>query len=215
MTTGGIAIQIGAYTEVEYAYLLNPNWQEVMQTVPEIKHLPTKLQVIENWSVYAIDCDPSSCLYIRERYPDVHCINAYITGNKRGIRESYLSDAFHILHALEFYDISDYQGRRYFISQTPFDDIISSLELTHIDVLAVDIESAEVELFENYSWCIKPRFLAIEFHDCFLDISRIDFEEVILNQGYRKIKEERTNFSTDDNTYHTTELQFMIKKSEV
>ena len=207
----GVAIQIGLYTEAEYSYLLQPDWQHVMQeAVDELKHIPEIFESISDWHFIGIDCDPGSILCMRERFPDtLTTINALVTGNIRGIVKRYLSDAFHIVRDIAFFDLSDYPARAYLMPQTPFDEIVSSLGLCHIDVLAVDIEGGEVELFENYSWEIAPRFLAIEFHDCFLDMARSDFEKVILDKGYTKIREAPTNYSLDANTYHTTELQFL------
>jgi len=207
----GVAIQIGLYTEAEYSYLIQPNWQQVMQEeIEQLKHVPEVFEAIQDWHFIGIDCDPGSILVMRERFPDViTCINAFVTGNKKGVVKRYLSDAFHIIHDIAFFDLSDYPVREFWIPQTPFDEIVSSLGLSHIDVLAVDIEGGEVELFENYSWEIVPKFLSIEFHDCFLEIPRHDFEKIFVSQGYTKIREEPTNFSVDTNLFHTTELQFL------
>jgi len=47
------------------------------------------------------------------------------------------------------------------------DDLLAEFSLPHIDILKLDIESAEKQLFsENYmSWLSKTRIILIELHD--------------------------------------------------
>ena len=44
---------------------------------------------------------------------------------------------------------------------------MSSFGLSHIDLLKVDIEGAEKEVFESANWLDRVSVIAVEFHDRF------------------------------------------------
>ena len=105
----------------------------------------------------------------------------------------------------------------------PFDWIIQKLGIKEIDVLAVDIEGFESILFANYSWNIRPKFIAIEYHDELNHLSGIpigvdfaareevmgnELAELIQSQGYQLICREPTNYRSKRYA-KTLELQFL------
>ena len=52
------------------------------------------------------------------------------------------------------------------IDAITINDIISTYDLTRIDILKLDIEGAEIELFEsNTDWLEKVNCMVIELHD--------------------------------------------------
>lgn len=206
----GVAIQIGINSIAEYAYLLEPNWKEVMQAIDPLKQVPHQLQTIKRWQFIGIDSDCASTLLMQQKYPsDAVWINAFVTGNKHGICRQLITNVYYeLLNMKTPKKLENVSFPGFLIPMKPLDEIIVNLGLTRLDLLALDIEGTEVELMENYSWNLKPAYLSIEFHHNMLDIPQKDFDKIILDQGYTKIFEKETNFDGDGKT-HTTELQFL------
>lgn len=78
------------------------------------------------------------------------------------------------------------------------DEVISQNNINSIDILKIDIEGGEVDLFStNYSdWLSKTKVIAIEIHDEF--DCRIDIENKIKSAGFQ--------------LYHSGELTIGIKE---
>jgi FkbM family methyltransferase len=69
------------------------------------------------------------------------------------------------------------------ISALPVQQVIEKSGFTSIDLLKVDVEGAEVELFKgDLSWLSRVRAIAIEFHNG--SRAAIRFDEVMRQNGY-------------------------------
>lgn len=105
----------------------------------------------------------------------------------------------------------------------PFDWIIQKLGIKEIDVLTTDIEGFENILFANYSWEIRPKYIAVEFHDELNRVNGIptnvdfaareevmgkDLAEFIQTKGYKLIRREPTNYKSKRYA-KTMELHFL------
>lgn len=203
----GIVMQIGIYTVADYAYLSEPNWQQVMRKVSELKHVPPQLHHIKDWKYIGVDCDVASIAAMSRQIQNAIWCPRFITGKDTGHTYRYSSDAFEDITGIPF----GLSAPNVFIHKTPLSDFLKELEISHLDVLAVDIEGSEVELFENYDWQVKPTYLPIEFHHKFVDILQQDFEQLFYDAGYIKIHEEPTNHC-EALIPQTTELQFLYDR---
>jgi len=76
------------------------------------------------------------------------------------------------------------------IKSISIDSIMEKYNLDHIDILKIDIEGSEKELFEsNYDWMDKVNCIFIELHDRFKEGCTDSFNNAISNK----------NFSVDNN----------------
>ena len=195
--TTGICVQIGLHKDAEFIHCVYP---EEFSKIPstylgytEYKSLKEIPEVINNkydkWKFYGVDCDPFSITHMMSKYPpseDIQWILAFIYKSKKRLAQIR----------------SWFEGKR--VCSVPivsFDELIESLKISKIDVLAMDIESLEFALIETYSWRIKPAFITIEVHINAIkqsgqdrDINRII--SVVEKQGYTIYKniEMRTGY---------------------
>jgi FkbM family methyltransferase len=69
------------------------------------------------------------------------------------------------------------------------EDILAASKFPQVDLLKIDIEGAEVELFRNdLGWLERVRAIAIEFHGRSRDESR--FDEILTAQGFKVCEED-------------------------
>lgn len=150
MTTG-VCIQIGIGFTPEYIYLVEPNWKRKVDFMHPIWQIPQQLiKEIDNWVYYGIDSDPYSLAFAMRAHQnkkDVTWVNAYISDSDKPLAEP-LSELGVTFHA----------------PVTTFDAVLDHLKLTQIDLLAIDIEGDEINLFESYSWRYLPKYIAVEVH---------------------------------------------------
>ena len=222
-------IQIGLGTTAEYAYLAAPDWQDQMQKVKHLKDLPPELCTDDKrWQYYGIDVTIGSISYCIEKYsvlPEEHLkhitwICTRISEEQALIRTSHYRFESPFKRSPKIFRD---QHARLGVVGISFDELIESLEFDDIDVLAVDIEGAEIALFEDYSWRIKPKFIAVEYHDDLTHTKGIptdidfsereaelgkEFQQLIEAQGYTVYRREPTNFR-GEKFAKTMELQFL------
>jgi FkbM family methyltransferase len=65
-------------------------------------------------------------------------------------------------------------------------ELITLYNINKIDILKIDIEGSEIELFRNPNWLDKVEFIIIELHDWFRDGCSEAFFNAIGNRKYRK-----------------------------
>ena len=187
----GVCVQIGLHKTTEYLYLVNPIFQESKQP-PAV---PEPLKKFDKWIYYGIDVDPCSICEMLNRYPkhpDIHWIAAGISASTK------------VLKYNSWYIGESRNHPPFHAAALTFDSLIDGLQLQKIDVLAIDIEGTELELFENYSWRIKPQFIAVESHKEQHDT----LISMICSKGYKNIVNKGTNYR--DGKYYTRELQFTL-----
>lgn len=183
----GTAIQIGIEYTTEYAYLLKPDWKTshtgLLKDIPEVLK-----DDYDDWNYVAVDSDISSVLEGITVNKDFVC--AHITGKTEAIKRATYKDGKTCVYTMFSISLSDFINLQY---------------INQIDVLALDVEGAEVEILQGYDWKVKPRFITVEFHKDFpnVNISTKDFITFIQKQGYNLIHSENTNYD------ETIELQFL------
>lgn len=227
-----ICIQIGLGHRAEYVYLTNPRWRELRLKQKNLKQIPDVLCELDDnrlWHYYGIDGSLGSILFCMARYSflpheqkeHLNWICAPIADSLNFYPSSYLYFKNpSVPSAPEMYYTRQNQT---FILGAPFDWIIQKLNIKEIDMIAVDIEGFENILFFNYSWRIRPKFIAIEYHDKWNHVRRVptsidlaereklmgnELAKFIQTQGYKLIRREGTN-SRYRKYAKTMELQFL------
>lgn len=97
-----------------------------------------------------------------KNYSDIHCLNLGIWSRKANIAvdDSQASD-----YGFSFHEVDDHVEDA--VKAVSIKNIIEQYSLDRIDILKVDIEGAELELFKNNydDWLPFVRVLIIELHD--------------------------------------------------
>ena len=238
--TTRICIQIGLGRSAEYIYLAHPQWRKRLSKQKPIKQIPDALCAPNDnrrWHYYGIDAALTSILFCTARYSllpraekkYVSWICTAITNSQ----EFYTSDYLGFKNYLSPHTPKGARGRQplCFILRAPFDWIDQKLAVKEIDVLATDIEGFENDLFSNYSWAIRPKFIAIEYHDELNHVTGIpigvdfaarekvmgnELAELIQAQGYQLIHREPTNYKSKNMprrwNYNFYEMTYVITK---
>ena len=199
-TEHGVCIQMGLNREAEYLYLASPNWLQKMKQVNPIKALPKVLHHISKWDYYGIDCDPASISLMLHTHPQQECI--------KWIQARIDSKDGKIVRNFENWGKED----NLFLSVTvTLDTLIKGLDLEKIDVLALDIEGAELGLFQTYQWHIYPTYIAVEIHDARDDERPVEYfetrkliQDIIQERGYEMTLHKKWEGRTE-------ELQFLYR----
>ena len=167
-------IQIGLHRSAEYAYLINPTWQIYVPDDP-LKTLPCELRkTAGQWRYIGVDRNPASIAYMKEQYG--YNPNMHWVCTTVGLGTEQVS----------------------------IDNLIRMYRIDSLDVLAIDIEGGEQIILKDFSWEIKPHYLAVEVHTCY-GVSKTEFVSFIEEQGYRLINRKLTNNG------NTLECQFLQK----
>lgn len=186
----GICLQMGLFRTAEYLYLTGTEKSEI----DDLKGIPDFLEYT-NWKYYGIDCDPCSIAYMLQKYHTNKFAEWVLASINQGVSPS--------MKYVPTWYIGDADEAYYYVPTISFDTLIDSLGLEKIDILAVDIEGVELGMFKNYSWRLKPAYIAVESHN----EQHIEILDVIEKQGYKNTLNVETNFY--DGCYHTRELQFV------
>ena len=214
----GTCLQIGLDGIAEYIYLTHPNWKDHMHAhIEPLKHVPKALDYKE-WQYFGVDVNPTSIDFMAYRYrlKNAKFIIACVKGdNKVGFVNYVISRiAGDIYKKNVTYELNNDLVQTCYVVKMSLSTLINLLGLQTLDVLAVDIEGTEQEIFENYDWKIKPRYISVEMHHLFpnFTMNQQEFEAIFTRQGYKKINEEDTNgLPTFPPHCRTKELQFLLE----
>ena len=75
-------------------------------------------------------------------------------------------------------------GHEIFVPKIQLNTLFEHFGLESVDILMMDIEGTEFEVFEKYDWKIKPRQIYIEAHELHDGDDKNELFSIILNQGY-------------------------------
>ena len=195
MAEVGVCIQLGLHNTAEYLYLTEDNWKDI--EVDALNRVPHS--GVDEWCYYGIDAEGESISMMLRQH--VH--------NPRAIWiQSYIAPGPTQLVKYKLFGGNEPRPS-YFAPTISFDKMLSELNIKRIDVLAVDIEGTEYELFEAYGWNIKPRFISVELHNTsHTDTSFITLIESI---GYDTVLYTPTNLR--NGTYFTREAHFRLREN--
>ena len=204
----GVCVQIGIQDSADFAYLADRDWQAKMETAPPLKRIPEAVaNGFQAWKYYGIDAD---CVWIaemlkRDHPPNTHWIQAFIATADGQVCE---------VESM----MSETRIRPFATVSVTLDTLLQDLEITDVDVLVVDVEGAEMEIFEAYDWGIKPRYITVECHgdrhvpnvanEKLLDQNVGEMIDFLKSKGYACTHQAYTN--RNNTGACTAELQFLL-----
>lgn len=205
-TEYSVCVQIGLNREAEYLYLTSPNWRKEMENVNPIKALPKALHHISKWDYYGIDCDPASISLMLHTHPQHECV--------KWIQACIDGEDGQVVTMLENWhgEIKGYPFCvPFFTTTVTLDTLIKGLCLEKIDVLALDIEGAELKFFQTYQWHIYPTYIAVEIHDAHDGEHPVEYfetrkiiQDILQERGYEMTLHKKWEGRTE-------ELQFLYQ----
>lgn len=200
----GIFYEIGAYGTVG-KYLTDEDWvKSSRQREVEGKELCVPLKYANeyaNWEVFAVEALPKNMANMLQNQDltnrnNLYLINATIGAqNKMGfvdivdfakIKEGIYGSE-HLAYLRESNIFTEERKRdsiSYYTFTITLDQLFMSLN-AHPTVLRIDIEGAEVEVLESYSFQPKPRIVQVDSHQ----LNRKACSRILQNQGYTIIDE--------------------------
>jgi len=154
-------IQVGLCESAEGISLIKPiSFEYSNDTIALPKHFDRS----GIWRFFGIDSDPYSISYLCDRHKDienVHFLCAKI-GKTTGISEAYCFwDSRNNVWRQKKLEYSETQILSPVFSMS---DLLKFLKITEVDLLIMDIEGAEYDVFEGYDFSIDIHKIYVECH---------------------------------------------------
>ena len=208
MNKKGVCVQVGLHTSAEYIYLTDSNWRESMLDHHEVLHIPDSIvSHIDKWEYYGIDENFFSIDYLARKYESKgNWLVAYLTDRLTPFKKniSQRPPEFNPCEGI-------------YVPTVTLSELFRRFRLDYVDVLALDIESAEHHIFDTYDWHIYPTYIAVEVHsfDHQLDNACESIIEKLRAHGYTPVNQyinayQLVNESTRcDVEFPSMEIQFI------
>lgn len=199
-----VFVEIGTGHAAEWTYLIRDNWQEVTrrkQRTDELRAIPAKwLSHPRTWHGYLVEAHPRNFCSLVEKTaadktlrPFLHrltFINAAISdatqlstmGMETGVFKGLFANRFTLTEAQPFHKRTVNNTLNFQIFTVSLDTLLSALGHTHIDLLRLDVEGAEVPILCAYRWHIKPNIISVEHH---CPEGENTVRHILERQGYR------------------------------
>ena len=182
-------IQIGIDQSAEYTYLVGcPDSNDsLIWKPPDYNSSP-------QWDYYGVDANPLCILdWNKKQIPQTKWINVFLA-KEAGIAETFEIGNIRSEHVSEL-------GNNLYIGKITLSQLIRNLGLNNIEILVMDIEGYELEVFYEYDWQIKPRYLIVETHS---NQTCEALCQLFRNHGYNELEKRLTNNES------TTEIIFQL-----
>ena len=180
-------VQVGLWQSAEYIFLAagklpklyreNPTNSEVLLFPGEAMLYPEEYHDGE-WQYFGIDCDPASVVLMSNKYDlitgNIDWVCAKIIPKGMKLVEGYANWASH--STVKIYELG-----------INLSTLFQELNLDAVDLLVVDIEGAEYEIFDEFDFEIKPKFIILEIHPTPEQSVKEGFERInvqMRKQGY-------------------------------
>lgn len=202
----GVCVQIGLHLTAEFLYLAHGNWRELMGEQVEMKRLPMSMvEGFQSWRYYGVDSDVASIGKMLEKYGNV--------SNSNWVHAAVG------MHSDQLMKLSSHIAGGHFLGfACSLQRLFGMLNLRQVDVLNIDVEGYEIQIFEDYDWVIKPRYISVEVHGDHVNPSianrslllrHIDIlHNIFSREGYKQLNKGYTNPNTTG--YCTCELQYLL-----
>jgi FkbM family methyltransferase len=139
-----------------------------------------------NCQIVAVEPNPDTFRVLTENlkdFPNAKLVEAAVWAS-----ETSLSGTSDPNHFSAFAVLEDNHGR---MRGIPISKIIAMCEQARVDLLKVDIEGAETQLFKgDLNWLRQVKCIAIEFHNDSRESSR--FDEIMLEYGFEVFEGKHT-----------------------
>ena len=172
----GIFFEVGAAGQY-LRYLLEDNWKDLVyerERNEEPMFIPTSFtEIYDNWTGYFIEPLPQHIALMLEWHKthlgwDAHYVQCAISGKNKLEEMSvikFLDDdrQMSTLSGTEFYQDWARYVNSFWVQTLTLDTLFSGLD-AYPDLLRIDIEGAEIEALEAYSFNPPPRIVQIDHH---------------------------------------------------
>ena len=185
-------LQIGFGNSAEYTYLVGHQTEQTNSV-----YRPEDLSPSDRWYYYGVDSDPVNTVdWNQKQIPNTNWINVFIS-NEPGVIN---------IESVENMAPRNKQllGQTFFVGKITLSQLIENLNLNSLEILAMDLNGYEIEVFDEYDWDIKPQYLIIEAINSDITI-KDSLAQLFANNGY----EEVTQTLRNDNI--STELVYRLK----
>ena len=172
-----LLIQAGLYKTTEFQYVAFPYWQEIMYEMGREHHLPPELITVDPWHYLGLDISKDSIDYLNDKKVE----NPLIEYKHLGLGA--------ICQENTNYHIHDIYGTKKG-SLVDLDTLFEQNSDKNIRAVVMDIEMEEVNLFDTYTFKVKPDFFGVEAHSL-LSVTKVT--KRLLNNGYSLIDHIPTN----------------------
>ena len=150
--SNGVCVQLGLHNTAEFYLLTNYNWIDKIDPNDfELKLIPKYFPDVISWSYYGVDYNPCSIARMIQKYPErpkAHWICAAVLSYRKKL-------------ASVAWDWDN--NKNVWASAITLKEILIFAGGS-IDILKMDIEGAEIEIFQTYDFQIKPKYLSISLH---------------------------------------------------
>ncbi|NRB75843.1 MAG: FkbM family methyltransferase [Verrucomicrobiales bacterium] len=166
--TSDLAVAKEAFIEREYAFISSLKTTVIIDAGANIG--TSAIAFAEQFpeaAIHAIEMEPSNFRLLKENskpYPNIfpHQLAIAASTGRRSLRDR---NTGHWGFSIAETDAPT-SGKGPTVETITLDDLMDRLEITHIDVLKIDIEGAEKEIFETGGdWLSKTDSLVVELHD--------------------------------------------------
>ena len=197
MGTQGVCIQVGLRDVAEYHYLSRDDWNIVTVDDP-LKRIPDDLGV-DSWRYVGVDSCGSSIDHMLQRYGTAPNVDWVLGFMQPGAARLVQAQSHMMAHC-------EAGWAPYMTQSLSFNRLLYGLQLTRVDVLALDIEGGEYSLFSDYDWSIKPQFMAIECHH---PVERVTpYVRVLEGVGYDMVLRRSGNPDPNTGEHRVSEVHF-------
>ena len=118
-------------------------------------------------AIFAVEPEESNFQLLKRnvsRYPQIRPLHMALWGESRQIHLIDPGDGHHGFQTVKADEVGNGQRRK--VQAITMEDLITRLELNYVDILKVDIEGAEKEVFENsLGWIDRVGVIMVELHD--------------------------------------------------
>ena len=170
-------------------YLAKEDWKSAVAYLDEGKCCGISWEFLHAfdylaWNYYGIDVDPASVLKMAEDWglsEDYKFIQAFVTAKTGEIVEGW--------HHLD-YEQDPEPRQPYYCVSISLSDLLNQLasEDGTIDVLIIDVDGYEWEIFRDYDWSVQPTYICLEVN-LFEDSHDIEeFSELFRQHGYTEFE---------------------------
>ena len=131
-------LQIGLYETAEGLYLAHPNKELKEENPRESIYVPEGWESDE-WRYIGVDASSDSIEFVKQKYGEGKDWEWVLAG----VGDEVYSDGF----------------------TCSLKDLLSRLGITGLDILAMDVEGHEFDIFRTYDFSIRPKCVFVEYHD--------------------------------------------------
>ena len=171
-------VQIGVKDSAEYTYLVGYQAENDDHTWKPKEYLPSG-----NWDYYGVDPNPLNIFdWSSKKIPNTKWINVFLAP-ETGIAETFEIDHIDQNNKSEL-------GEHLFIGKITLSQLINDLKLDEIEILAIDVGGHELEIFYEYDWNIKPKYLIVKTYS---DEIQGSIDELFTTYNYKKLENDQSN----------------------